>query len=143
MGDGRSKYLQISNMTDHVILVVDDEHEIRNLFFRYLGKKGYTVHLAGSIEEEKEVLESKSPDLIFLDINLPDGNGLKELLRLKPLSATCKVVVMSAFDHLEERQEALNSGAIDFLSKPFSLSRLNQVLDFRFNSSNKPNKDNG
>lgn len=122
-------------MKKHVVLVVDDEEEIRNMFFRYLGKKGYMVHLAGSIEEEMKILELNIPDLIFLDINLPDGNGLEELVRLKPLYTICKVVLMSAFDQLEEQKQAFDSGAIDFLSKPFSLSRLNQVLDSRFNPS--------
>lgn len=120
-------------MTKHVILVVDDEQEIRNLFHRYLGKQGYIVLLAGSIQEEIKILESKIPDLIFLDINLPDGNGLKELSKLKPHRDTCKVVIMSAFDQTGERKEAIASGAIDFLSKPFSLERLNQVLKSRFN----------
>lgn len=127
----------------NVILVVDDEQEIRNLFFRYLGKKGYVVLLAGTIEEEKKILESRIPDLIFLDINLPDGNGLEELLRLKPHCDSCKVVLMSAFDQREDQKEAFDSGAIDFLSKPFSLARLNHVLDSRFNPSNKTKKDHG
>lgn len=122
-------------MKKHVILVVDDEEEIRNMFFRYLEKNGYRVHLAGSLEEEQKILESTTPELIFLDINLPDGNGLEELVRLKPLCRVCKVVLMSAFDQREERKQAFESGAIDFLSKPFSLSRLNQVLDSRFNPS--------
>lgn len=130
-------------MAKHVILVVDDEQEIRNLFYRYLGKQGYVVLLAGSIEEEMKILETKIPDLIFLDINLPDGNGLKELPKLKQHRDICKVVIMSAFDQLGERNEAIDSGAIDFLSKPFSLSRLNQVLDSRFNPSPKQKKDNG
>jgi DNA-binding response OmpR family regulator len=81
------------------------------------------------------------PDLIFLDINLPDGNGLDELRRLKPYCEDCKVIMMSAFDHLKERKEAIASGAIDFLSKPFSLIKLNQVIESRFNSSNKTKED--
>jgi DNA-binding response OmpR family regulator len=138
-----STHLELTNMKKHVILVVDDEKEIRNLFFRYLGKKGYIVHLAGSIEEEKRVLEKVIPDLIFLDINLPDGNGLDELRRLKPYKEACKVIMMSAFDHMEEQKDAFDSFAIDFLSKPFSLSRLNQVLETRFNPLIIPKKDNG
>lgn len=130
-------------MKKNVILVVDDEQEIRNLFFRFLGKKGYTVHLAGSIEEEKDILKEIIPDLIFLDIHLPDGNGLEELQRLRPYGPGCKVIMMSAFDHSEEQKDAYDSGAIAFLSKPFSLSRLNQVIDSRFNISTKPNKENG
>lgn len=130
-------------MKKHVILVVDDEDEIRNIFFRYLGKKGFKVHLAGSIVEERKVLELETPDLIFLDINLPDGNGLKELQRLRPIFETCKVIVMSAFDDLEERKSAFDFGALDFLSKPFSLFRLDQVIDSRFSSKTKQKKDHG
>lgn len=123
-------------MKKHIILVVDDEVEIRNMFFRYLDKKGYSVYLAGSIDAEMKILRLITPDLIFLDINLPDGNGLEELIRLKSYKAFLQVVLMSAFDQIEERRKAFNSGAIDFLSKPFSLSRLNEVLDSRFNSPN-------
>lgn len=123
-------------MKKHIILVVDDEVEIRNMFFRYLDKKGYSVYLAGSIDAEMKILRLITPDLIFLDINLPDGNGLEELIRLKSYKAVLQVVLMSAFDQIEERRKAFNSGAIDFLSKPFSLSRLNEVLDSRFNSPN-------
>ncbi len=90
-----------------------------------------------------KILETKIPDLIFLDINLPDGNGLKELLNLKPRCEACEVVMMTAFDQQGERTEAIGSGAIDFLSKPFSLARLNQVLDFRFNPLTKHRKYNG
>jgi response regulator of citrate/malate metabolism len=99
--------------------------------------------LAGSIEEEKDILKEIIPDLIFLDIHLPDGNGLEELQRLKPYGPGCKVIMMSAFDHSEEQKDAYDSGAIAFLSKPFSLSRLNQVIDSRFNISTKSNKENG
>jgi DNA-binding response OmpR family regulator len=122
-------------MKKQIILVVDDEQEIRNLFFRYLGKRGFSVHLAGTITEEREIMEKIIPDLIFLDIHLPDGNGLDELLRLKPYCMESKVVMMSAFDQSEERENAFDSGAIDFLSKPFSLLRLDQVIESRFNIS--------
>lgn len=141
--DVDSTHLEISIMKKHVILVVDDEDEIRSMFYRYLDKKGFKVHLAGSIGEERKVLELETPDLIFLDINLPDGNGIKELLRLKPLIDSCKVIIMSAFDDLEERKNAFDSGALDFLSKPFSLFRLDQVIESRFSSITKQKKDNG
>lgn len=121
-------------MRKQVILVVDDEQEIRNLFFRHLGKKGFLVYLAGSIEEERKILKRVIPDLIFLDINLPDGNGLEELQRTKGEDAAQNVVIMSAFDPQEDRKLAFDSGALDFLSKPFSLFRLNQVIDSRFKS---------
>lgn len=126
-----------------VILVVDDEEEIRNLFFRHLEKKGFLVYLAGSIEEERKILKNVVPDLIFLDINLPDGNGLEELQRTKVEDFTQNIVIMSAFDHQEDRKQAFDLGALDFLSKPFSLSRLNQVIDSRFKTPSLSTNGNG
>ena len=131
---------KISIMRKHVILVVDDEVEIRNLFFRFLGKKGYQVYLAGSLGEERDFLGQKTPDLIFLDINLPDGNGLMELQRLQPMQEKSKVIIMSAVDDSEERKNAFELGAVDFLSKPFSISRLNEVIESRFAKYKNPKK---
>lgn len=115
-------------MKKHVILVVDDEDEIRALFTRYLGKKGYDVQSAGNLEDGRKLYKEIKPSLIFLDVNLPDGNGLEELCELKKANLSGKVIMMSAFVHQEDRDKAQNLGAIDFLSKPFSLVRLEQVI---------------
>lgn len=115
-------------MKKHVILVVDDEDEIRALFTRYLGKKGYDVQSAGNLEDGRKLYKEIKPSLIFLDVNLPDGNGLEELCELKKANLSGKVVMMSAFVHQEDRDKAQNLGAIDFLSKPFSLVKLEQVI---------------
>lgn len=115
-------------MKKHVILVVDDEDEIRALFTRYLGKKGYDVQSAGNLTDGRKLYNTINPSLIFLDVNLPDGNGLEELGELKKASLSDKVVMMSAFVHQEDRDKAQNLGAIDFLSKPFSLVKLEQVI---------------
>lgn len=115
-------------MKKHVILVVDDEDEIRALFVRYLGKKGYEVQSAANLTDGRELYKKIKPFLIFLDVNLPDGNGLEELCELKKANLSGKVVMMSAFVHQEDRVKAQSLGAIDFLSKPFSLSLLDQVI---------------
>lgn len=124
-------------MKKHVILVVDDEDEIRALFTRYLGKKGYDVQSAGNIEDGRKLYKEIKPSLIFLDVNLPDGNGLEELCELKKANLSGKVVMMSAFVHQEDRDKAQNLGAIDFLSKPFSLVKLEQVILSQLTLTNK------
>lgn len=115
-------------MKKYVILVIDDEEEIRALFTRYLGKKGYDVQSAGTLAEGRILLDEKKPSLIFLDVNLPDGNGLEELFELKKAKISDKVIMMSAFVHQEDRDKAQSLGAIDFFSKPFSLFKLEQAV---------------
>lgn len=115
-------------MKKHVILVVDDEDEIRALFKRFLGKKGYEVQSAGTLEDGRKLYIETNPTLIFLDVNLPDGNGLEELAELKKANLSDKVIMMSAFVHQEDRDKAQDLGAIEFLSKPFSLVKLEQVI---------------
>lgn len=114
--------------TNNLILVIDDEEEIRVLLKRFLTKKGYEVVSAGSVMEGRIALNRERPFLIFLDINLPDGNGLEELKIINSEEHPYQVIMMSAFDDKEVRSEALNSGAIDFLSKPFNIAQLNELV---------------
>ncbi len=121
-----------------MILVVDDEDEIRALFMRYLGKKGYEVQSAANLTDGRELYKKIKPSLIFLDVNLPDGNGLEELCELKKANLSGKVIMMSAFVHQEDRVKAQGLGAIDFLSKPFSLSLLDQVIQSQLTHPSTP-----
>lgn len=124
-------------MEKHVILVVDDEDEIRALFKRFFGKKGFEVQSAGNLEEGRKLYKKIKPSLIFLDVNLPDGNGLEELFELKKANLSGNVIMMSAFVHKEDIDKAKELGAIDFLSKPFSLVKLEQLILSQLTITNK------
>lgn len=130
-------------MTKNTILVVDDEPEIRSLLSRFLGKKGFSVMTAGTLREGREIFREIKPALVFLDVNLPDGNGLSELKQINFGQNKSKVILMSAFDHREVKTEALAFGAIDFLSKPFNIARLDQVVQSQLIISNHIQRDNG
>lgn len=124
---------KVSNVDDQVmknrlILVIDDEPEIRNLLSRFLTRKGFSVLAAGTLEEGRRLLNQFKPELVFLDVNLPDGNGLTELRHIHSGKRESKVIMMSAFDHNEVKMEAIQYGALDFLSKPFNIARLDQVV---------------
>jgi DNA-binding response OmpR family regulator len=123
-------------MKKHVILVVDDEMEIRAFFTRYLQKKGFEVQTAGNLADGRILLNEIKPTLIFLDINLPDGNGLDELEELKKGKLSDNVIMMSANDNREVIERAEGLGAFDFLSKPFNLVRLEQVIESHLNHTN-------
>ncbi len=116
-------------MKKHVILVVEDEEEIRALFVRFLAMKGFDVESAGTLAKGRKILKDVTPSLIFLDVNLPDGNGLEELHQLEKAHLSDKVIMMSAFVTQKDRDTARSLGAIDFFSKPFSLYKLEQAVN--------------
>tara|TARA_R110002020_G_scaffold375206_3_gene586415 strand:+ start:274 stop:654 length:381 start_codon:yes stop_codon:yes gene_type:complete len=124
-------------MKNKLILVIDDEPEIRTLLTRFLARKGFSVLAAGTLEEGRRLFDKSKPELVFLDVNLPDGNGLQELRYINSGRQQSKVIMMSAFDHNEVKMEAIQYGALDFLSKPFNIARLDEVVQSQLiNSTN-------
>lgn len=114
-------------MNQHIshILVVDDEPDIRHLVCEILEDEGYRVSMAENANSAKEIKKAEMPDLILLDIWMPDIDGitlLKEWLTENPL--LCPVVMMSGHASVESAVEATRLGAYDFLEKPLSLAKL-------------------
>jgi DNA-binding NtrC family response regulator len=107
------------------ILVVDDEVGIRELLSEILFDEGYRVHLAENAAQARAFRLSHSPDLVLLDIWMPDMDGLallKEWAAQQQL--TMPVVMMSGHGTIETALEATRVGAIDFLEKPIALQKL-------------------
>ncbi|WP_170073223.1 response regulator [Mongoliibacter ruber] len=109
-------------------MIIDDEIGILNLLSRFLKRRGFEVHTAINLSEGKNQLEKIDPDFLFLDVNLPDGNGLESLPHLKDTYPSLTVIMMSAFDHGKMRSIAKSQGALAFLSKPFSLAEIDQII---------------
>jgi len=105
------------------ILVVDDEPQIRTLLKATLGRAGYAVIEAGTAREALNAKAIDKPDLILLDLGLPDRDGLELLgaLRAEPRSA---LIVVSARDQTEQKVAALDLGADDYVTKPFDTEEL-------------------
>jgi two-component system nitrogen regulation response regulator NtrX len=112
-------------MTAAKILVVDDEADIRMLIDEILSDEGYRVSTAGNAAEARSQVSSSSPDLILLDIWMPDTDGIT---LLKEWSADndshFRVVMMSGHGTVETAIEATRHGATDFIEKPVSISKL-------------------
>ena len=115
-------------MNEQSILIIDDEPEIVSLLSRVFKKQGFSVHAAHTLNEGWNRISSIKPDIVFLDINLPDGNGLKKLAEIKESYPLTKVVMISAFDMEEDRKQATESGAYTFLSKPFNLNQVSELI---------------
>ncbi|HCI54108.1 MAG TPA: two-component system response regulator [Gallionella sp.] len=107
------------------ILVVDDEVGIRELLAEILFDEGYQIHLAENAEQARAFRHEQEPDLVLLDIWMPDTDGvtlLKEWVEQDLL--TMPVVMMSGHGTIETAVEATLIGAVDFLEKPISMQKL-------------------
>ncbi len=115
-------------MNGQSILIVDDEPEIVGLLSRVLIRQGFEVSTAQTIKEGWEKLNLSCPELLFMDINLPDGNGLEELINIRFKFPSIKIVMISAGDADDHRKKAKQRGAFEFLSKPFQLSQVSDLV---------------
>jgi DNA-binding NtrC family response regulator len=108
------------------ILVVDDEEKLRRVIELQLATAGFEVEKAASAEEALKVVERA--DLVLTDLKLPGMDGLELLAAIRRQNMRSPVIVMTAFGSVEVAVEAMKSGAVDFLLKPFSLDHLLAVV---------------
>jgi two-component system OmpR family response regulator len=106
------------------VLVVDDEPPITELLNMSLGFEGYEVQVATSGRSGLELAKSFRPDLIVLDVMMPDLDGFQVLRRLREEGNKVPVLFLTARDAVEDRVSGLTAGADDYLAKPFSLAEL-------------------
>jgi DNA-binding NtrC family response regulator len=112
------------------ILVVDDEPDIRRLVCEILEDEGYQVAMAENAGAARELKKSDAPDLILLDIWMPDTDGITLLKEWVAEEAMlCPVVMMSGHGSVEAAVEATRLGAYDFLEKPLSLAKLLLIVE--------------
>ena len=110
-------------MTKEKILIIEDEQIIRNFMQAILSAKGYDVLLARSGAMAHTMIASHCPDLIILDLGLPDTDGMNILMKVREWSKV-PVIVVSARSHESDKVAALDAGADDYLTKPFGTEEL-------------------
>lgn len=117
-------------MTTAHILVVDDEADIRTLLKEILSEEGYEVDVAANAAQARASRAKQTPDLVLLDIWMPDVDGIT-LLREWSTTVTngCPVVMMSGHGTVETAVEATRLGAFDFVEKPLSLAKLLRTVE--------------
>jgi two-component system, NtrC family, response regulator AtoC len=106
------------------ILVVDDQDSIRHFVSKALEDDGYAVRIAASVRETRQAIEADMPDLLLLDLKLPDGTGLELLREIKRLQPEVPIILMTAFGEVETAVEAMSAGAYWFVKKPFQNEEL-------------------
>jgi CheY-like chemotaxis protein len=102
------------------ILIIDDEKDLCQLLGDTLSSHGYNVESANTRREAMSSLKSHSPDMVFLDLKLPDGDGLRLLSCIKKINPSTAVNIISAYGTEEVRDKARKLGAYGFIDKPFS-----------------------
>lgn len=106
------------------LLIIEDEKILAESMLTYLKSEQYVCEAAADFEAAREKLELYQYDCILLDITLPGGNGLKLLEELKANGQHDGVIIISARDSLDDKILGLQSGADDYLTKPFHLAEL-------------------
>jgi len=105
------------------ILVIDDEQQILRALRTILGQQNYQVTVSGTGEEGLALATAIQPDILILDLGLPDLTGVEVCKRLREWS-DIPVIVLSAHDNEPEKVAALDAGADDYLTKPFGVDEL-------------------
>lgn len=106
-----------------LILIIEDEESIAGLISSVLRNEGYKTITSGTVKEGLSMITSHCPNVILLDLGLPDADGIQVLLELRKWSDT-PVIVISARAQEEEKVQALNAGADDYIVKPFGTSEM-------------------
>ena len=107
-----------------VILIVDDEPNIRTLLKRRLSQEGYEVHAAASGDQGLEQFERVMPDLVITDLRMPKMDGASFILAVREVDGTVPIFAMSGFGSVETAVDTMKRGATEFLQKPLDLQAL-------------------
>ena len=116
------------------ILVVDDEKNILSSLEGILSDEGFSVLKAGDGESALDLVRSKSPDLVMLDIWLPGMDGIQVLKAIKAIDPDTKVIIMSGHGSIEAAVMTTKIGAFDFIEKPLSMENVISVIKAAFSA---------
>ena len=110
------------------ILVIDDESTVRNSLARVLRSTGYAVRVADSAQAGLAEARKEEPDLVLLDVCLPDTSGLEILTQLKQINKHVVVIAMTAYESARDATLAMKRGAYDYLRKPFNIDAIRLLI---------------
>jgi DNA-binding response OmpR family regulator len=110
-------------MTTRVVIIEDDD-QVRSLIEQELAFEGFSASAAGRAQHGLELVRRERPDLVLLDLNLPEASGFDLLRTLRQEGDDVPVIVVSAREREADKVRALTLGADDYLTKPFGLSEL-------------------
>lgn len=114
------------------VLIIDDDPLIRKTLSSHLARKGFEVQVAEEGEEGIERILNQCPDLVLLDIRLPDMDGIEVLKQIKERNKRTCVLIMTAYDDMRTTVDAIKLGAFEYLVKPLNFIDLDRTLEKAF-----------
>ena len=121
-------------MSPGKILVVDDDPEVRMATRDFLSSKGYEVVVAEGGREALRLLDASPPDVVLLDVAMPDMDGMEILKRIVATHPTMPVIMVTANADIEITSKVLQLGAADYVPKPFDLDYLDQAISIQLSA---------
>ena len=113
------------------VLIVDDEPEVRQVLHEFLSGRGYEVTLAEGGREALAAIDAVKPDLVLLDVAMPDMDGLETLRQIVALYPPLPVIMVTANADIGVTSKLLAMGAVDYVPKPFDLEYLDQAVSIQ------------
>jgi len=110
------------------ILIIDDDDQLRNSFFKLLTEENYQVKTAASGEQGLEIIKKQTPDLVILDIRLPGINGMETFAAIHEIEPKLPVIIMTAYGTTQTAIEATKTGAFDYILKPFDIPDMLTII---------------
>ena len=110
------------------LLFIDDEKEFLDICRKYFEMKNFKVYTANSGNLGLEIIKSEKPDLIVLDIRMPELSGIEVLSQIRAFNKDSKIIVLSGFGTAENVRHASELGISDFINKPFVLNTLLNII---------------
>jgi len=125
------------------ILVVDDEKEYTNLYCEYLKLVGFEAIPETQSSKVMELARTAKPDVILLDLMMPEPDGFKlcRMLREDPAFAQTPIIIVTALNDMDSKLVALGAGANDYLTKPFHIGDLKIRIDYHLEKMKKTKRD--
>ena len=117
------------------ILVVDDDPEVRMATRDFLSSKGYEVVVAEGGREALRLLDASPPDVVLLDVLMPDIDGMETLKRIVATHPAMPVIMVTANADIEITSKVLQLGAADYVPKPFDLDYLDQAITIQLSAA--------
>ena len=120
------------------ILIVEDDALLLDALSGQLAQQGWDVLTASSVPQARAALQAQAVDGVILDLGLPDGDGMEVLVWARKHITGLPVLILTARDGIEDRVRGLNSGADDYLTKPFDMLELQARLQAMLRRSRQP-----
>lgn len=111
------------------VLVIDNEDDARRLCEELLTGEGYEVYSATDTSSGLEMVKNLKPDMVIMDLHLPEINGIEGLRRIKDLKEETLTILVTSRGTMDTVKEAMRHGAYDYITKPFDIELVKEVIN--------------